>query len=245
MSILFNESMECAIGCCQSHFAADVTVKFRKPPFMNIRPEDVDIISVNGFVNPWQYHKQVALDCEYLLYNFIELIDAHEKHRIPELFEQVYSQLPLIPDAFYFKDFAIPGQPPSAFNTRCMFHFIEWRDETMDTEDDEDLPGMEDMEPDELENEQSEDTGLMLPAAVMDKINAALWPYAQVVMQSMAMLYRNLRIMAMGRLKKHPPAIHINNSLIPQSAIPPYYMTIDGPVEAPPHTIAILFPSKN
>jgi hypothetical protein len=208
-------------------------------------PDDVEIIAVNGFANPWQYHRQVALDCDYLVYNLSELLVSQEDEMVPALFDQVYNQLPPIPDGFYFKNFPVPGRAPSAWNTRCMFQFSEWHEETANPEDVEDQAGTEDPDADEMEDDDMEETGFALPGPVEDKINASLWPFAQVVLQNLAILYQNLRIMAMVRLKKHPAAIPVNDSFISHSGLVPFYEMIDGPVEAPQHTIGIPFPSKN
>ena len=130
MAFFFNEFIECAIGNIHSHFAADVTVRFRKPPFIDTTTEDVDVISVNGFEDPWKYHQRVALDCEYFIFNFIELRDSHEESEIPALYEQLYLYLPPIADCFYYKEFPFTGETSLSFNMQGMFRAVNWHDET-------------------------------------------------------------------------------------------------------------------
>ena len=247
MSVIFNEHMEYAIDCLQSHFAAEVAVRFRKPPFLDIGPEDVEVITVNGFDNPWKYHEKVSIDCEYLYYNFIEMMSALDKKKVAGLFDQVYSFFPPSPSSFSFRPFPVKGKKLSALNTRCMFEVIAWHDEKAGEEedDDEDEPASGDEEFDRFLNENEDDPGLRFPPAVEDKFFAAIWPYAQVVINNLAILQRNLRLIAMNTYQGHSQAIPISKDCLANLKLPSLISITDGPTAAEHHVIGIPFPSKS
>ena len=240
MSVLFDEHMEYAIDCLQSHFTAEVTVRFRKPPFLDIGPEDIEVITINGFDNPWKYHEKVALDCEYLYYNFIELLNSLEKKRIAGLFDQVYSYFPPSPSSFSYRPFPVKGGKPSAFNSRFMFEEIGWHEEKQVENDAKDATEIDEQETDDMEfDDDDDDPGLKLPYAVEDKLFAAIWPYAQVVINNLAILQRNLRLIAMATYQGHPQVIPINNDIIAGLKWPTLTDLTEGPAAAKSHVIGI------
>lgn len=224
MSNQFEEFFDFALMNLMEHFEGNVTIRLKEPDLPGIDPMHAELVEVNGFSDPWQYHEKVALDTSHLRFLLAEMAPGLKPKQMAALFDEVYETIPAVPVHFMFGSLFTTGSEQSPFDTRCIFcrtNLNVLNPEVMPVEDGESY----------------------LPDDVAAQIQALIWPYAQVAFSNLGALNHQMRLLAMAHYRGSRRGIPANQSAIRKLNLPSLGQESDGPAEAERHTIAIPFPS--